>query len=362
MTTAGASAWERPTVPRPPGRFDAGYRDEQARAPPSRLRRRRHLRFRIALFTITAYGIHPRPSARVPVRGRVGGRVRPRRPVDSDGTASIRRGVARYTEDRQRPDAAAFDWDQTRLQASVTLLLQSNADVAPLPRALADIPRAGAGEAARAGPPRSRRAGGRRCRLGREPRAAGSLRPLAASRTLSELPRLPCRRRGSQPIALAPAGRLPGLPRRRGREDSGVDAADRASGEQPSVHPPAPRRRDRPRPRRRFHPPVRGLPHRAGRRSHAVQPAVAEHCLDCHGIKTAHLERPGHGLRHLPRAAGAGGAAHARTGRAHFRRRDSHREPDFAWTGHGKLATRRRAPSRPPVPPATPATTAPSAT
>jgi len=53
-------------------------------------------------------------------------------------------GIARYTEDRQRPDAAAFDWDQTRLQASVTLLLQSNADIAPLPRALRTYPRAGA--------------------------------------------------------------------------------------------------------------------------------------------------------------------------------------------------------------------------
>lgn len=52
-------------------------------------------------------------------------------------------GIARYMEDRKRPDAAAFDWDQTRLHASLTLLLQSNADVAPLPRALRTYPPAG---------------------------------------------------------------------------------------------------------------------------------------------------------------------------------------------------------------------------
>jgi hypothetical protein len=45
-------------------------------------------------------------------------------------------GAARYAEGRDRPDAAAFDWNQVRLQAGVTLLLQSNADVAPLPPAL----------------------------------------------------------------------------------------------------------------------------------------------------------------------------------------------------------------------------------
>jgi hypothetical protein len=52
-------------------------------------------------------------------------------------------GAARYAESRDRPDAAAFDWNQTRLHASVTLLLRSEADVAPLPRALRPPPRAG---------------------------------------------------------------------------------------------------------------------------------------------------------------------------------------------------------------------------
>ena len=52
-------------------------------------------------------------------------------------------GVARYNEARDRPDAAAFDWDQTRLHAGVTLLLRSDTDVAPLPPALRTPRRAG---------------------------------------------------------------------------------------------------------------------------------------------------------------------------------------------------------------------------
>jgi hypothetical protein len=52
-------------------------------------------------------------------------------------------GLARYTEDRDRPDAAAFDWDQTRLHARMTLLLRSDTDAAPLPPALRARPRAG---------------------------------------------------------------------------------------------------------------------------------------------------------------------------------------------------------------------------
>jgi hypothetical protein len=52
-------------------------------------------------------------------------------------------GAARYAEDRERPDAAAFDWDQTRLHARVTLLLRSDTDGVPLPPALRARPRAG---------------------------------------------------------------------------------------------------------------------------------------------------------------------------------------------------------------------------
>jgi hypothetical protein len=52
-------------------------------------------------------------------------------------------GAARYAEARERPDAAAFDWDQTRLHARVTLLLRSDTDAVPLPPALRARPRAG---------------------------------------------------------------------------------------------------------------------------------------------------------------------------------------------------------------------------
>jgi hypothetical protein len=52
-------------------------------------------------------------------------------------------GVAHYAEDRNRPDAAALDWDQTRLHARVTLLLRSDTDAVPLPPALRVRPRAG---------------------------------------------------------------------------------------------------------------------------------------------------------------------------------------------------------------------------
>jgi hypothetical protein len=52
-------------------------------------------------------------------------------------------GGAHYMEDRRRPDAGAFDWNQTRLNAGVTLFLGSAADHTPLPRALRTRPRAG---------------------------------------------------------------------------------------------------------------------------------------------------------------------------------------------------------------------------
>jgi hypothetical protein len=52
-------------------------------------------------------------------------------------------GGARYWEARDRPDAAAFDWDQTRLHARVTLVFRSESDAVPLPPALRTRSRAG---------------------------------------------------------------------------------------------------------------------------------------------------------------------------------------------------------------------------
>jgi hypothetical protein len=53
-------------------------------------------------------------------------------------------GGARYWELRERPDAAALDWDQTRLHARVTLIFRSESDAVPLPPALRTRPRAAA--------------------------------------------------------------------------------------------------------------------------------------------------------------------------------------------------------------------------
>jgi hypothetical protein len=44
-------------------------------------------------------------------------------------------GAGRYSENRKRPDAGALDWNQTRLDARVTLLFSSGADVMRLPPA-----------------------------------------------------------------------------------------------------------------------------------------------------------------------------------------------------------------------------------
>jgi hypothetical protein len=48
--------------------------------------------------------------------------------------------ATRYDEDRERPDAAAFEWDQLRLGARVVLLFSSGADRAALPPARARRP------------------------------------------------------------------------------------------------------------------------------------------------------------------------------------------------------------------------------
>jgi hypothetical protein len=52
-------------------------------------------------------------------------------------------GGAHYQEDRERPDAATLDWNQTRLHGRVTMFFGSGADRTPLPPALRTRPRAG---------------------------------------------------------------------------------------------------------------------------------------------------------------------------------------------------------------------------
>ncbi len=60
-------------------------------------------------------------------------------------TERVRVGIggAHYHEDRDRPDAAALDWNQTRLLGRVTLLFGSSADRSPLPPAIRTRPPAG---------------------------------------------------------------------------------------------------------------------------------------------------------------------------------------------------------------------------
>jgi hypothetical protein len=59
--------------------------------------------------------------------------------VDADWPLSERWRVtvsaSRFMEDRDRPDAAAFDWSQTRLSARVSLLLGNEAGSLTLPPA-----------------------------------------------------------------------------------------------------------------------------------------------------------------------------------------------------------------------------------
>jgi len=50
---------------------------------------------------------------------------------------------SRYAEDRQRPDPAAFSWDQVRISARVMLLFGAGADLRALPPAVQNMPEKG---------------------------------------------------------------------------------------------------------------------------------------------------------------------------------------------------------------------------
>jgi hypothetical protein len=74
-----------------------------------------------------------------------------------------------------------------------------------------------------------------------------------------------------------------------------------------------------------------------------VRPPIAQNCLGCHAIRTAHLEAPDSACAtcHLPLVQ-AVRLTRARVG--HFPAPSSHRDPAFATTGHGKLARPKGAP------------------
>jgi hypothetical protein len=123
-------------TPVPAWRVDAGYREEYGPGASSDGFEGSVTWLPTAGLSLTAYGSTlDRPlelrfeDASVEVLG-----------LDVDWRAgerfSIGVGAAHFGEDRDRPDAAAFDWNQTRLHARVSLLFRSDADVLPLPPAL----------------------------------------------------------------------------------------------------------------------------------------------------------------------------------------------------------------------------------
>ena len=130
-------------TPFPAWRVDAGYREEYGPGASSHGIEGSVSWLPAATLSLTAYGsMLERPlefrfeDATVDVLG-----------LDAEWSPAdylrVGIGAARYTETRDRPDAAAFDWNQTRLHARVTLLFRSDADAVPLPPALRNRPRAG---------------------------------------------------------------------------------------------------------------------------------------------------------------------------------------------------------------------------
>jgi hypothetical protein len=130
--------------PAPAWRFDAGYREEYGPGASSNGFDGSVAWLPMPTLSLTGYGSTlERPlefrfdEASVDVVG-----------LDAEWSPGSRLrlavGGARYWETRDRPDAAAFDWSQTRLHARVTLLFHSEADAFRLPPALRTRPRAGA--------------------------------------------------------------------------------------------------------------------------------------------------------------------------------------------------------------------------
>ena len=239
-------------------RFDAGYREEYGPGASSHGFDANVTWLPTTVLSINAYGSTlDRPlefrfnDASVDVLG-----------VDAEWSAGsqlrLAVGGARYWETRDRPDAAAFDWSQTRLHARVTLLFRSESDVSGCRPRCAPILERGAGEdpvARRPGPPDRRP----RQRLGPGLGGAAALRPLAASRALPHLRRLPRRRGRAHRRLVARAGELRRVPRQRHPEGGGLDAAVGPTRQQPHVHPRRSRRGGPPG-ETGFKPAVSGLP------------------------------------------------------------------------------------------------------
>lgn len=123
--------------------FDAGYREEYGPGASSHGFEGSISAVPTPQLTLTAYGATlDRPlefrfeEAGVDVLG-LDAEWRP------SATLQLFLGGAHYREDRRRPDASGFDWNQTRLRAGITLFLGSGADRTPLPRAIRSRPPSG---------------------------------------------------------------------------------------------------------------------------------------------------------------------------------------------------------------------------
>jgi hypothetical protein len=130
-------------TPVPAWRFDAGYREEYGPGASSNGFEGSVSWLPIAALSLTGYvSTLDRPlefrfeDASVDVVG-----------LDAEwasaGRLRLAVGAAHYSESRDRADAAAFDWNQTRLHARVTLVFRSATDALRLPPALRSRPRAG---------------------------------------------------------------------------------------------------------------------------------------------------------------------------------------------------------------------------
>jgi len=124
-------------------RFDAGYREEYGPGASSHGFDAQVTWLPTTMLSITGYG----STVDRPLEFRFNEASVDAVGVEAEWSAGsqlrLAIGGARYWESRDRPDAAAFDWDQTRLHARVTLLLRSESDLFRLPPALRTRPRAG---------------------------------------------------------------------------------------------------------------------------------------------------------------------------------------------------------------------------
>jgi hypothetical protein len=60
--------------------------------------------------------------------------------IDLNERVRLTAGAMRYSENRNRPDAAAFDWTQWRITTGMVVLFPHGADLENLPPAIRRMP------------------------------------------------------------------------------------------------------------------------------------------------------------------------------------------------------------------------------